>query len=108
MPKYYAYMIAGYYLYFTSKCIVEAFHVHASDKRLSEESLLDPGSMRSTSEPSAGQRRPRRPHAVLACMRSPSSRFLRLAVAMASMTSWYSAEGWIRLCRGTTMSEHLR
>lgn len=38
MPKYYAYMIAGYYLYFTSKCIVEAFHVHASDKRLSEES----------------------------------------------------------------------
>ena len=71
-------------------------------------SLLDPGSMRSTSEPSAGQRRPRRPHAVLACMRSPSSRFLRLAVAMASMTSRYSAEGWIRLCRGTTMSEHLR
>ena len=64
--------------------------------------------MRSTSEPSAGQRRPRRPHAVLACMRSLSSRFLRLAVAMASMTSWYSAEGWTRLCRGTTMSEHLR
>lgn len=36
MPKYYAYMIAGYYLYFTSKCIVEAFHVHASDRRLTE------------------------------------------------------------------------
>ncbi|MCR5098114.1 MAG: DUF4160 domain-containing protein [Lachnospiraceae bacterium] len=24
------------YLYFTSACIVEAFHVHASDKKLSE------------------------------------------------------------------------
>ena len=47
-----------------------------------------------------------RPHAVLACMRS--SLFLRRAVAMASETLWYSAEGWIRLCRGTTMSEHLR
>ena len=36
MPKYYAYMIAGYYLYFTSKCIVEAFHVHARDSELTE------------------------------------------------------------------------
>lgn len=36
MPKYTNDMIAGYYLYFTSKCIVEAFHVHASDKKLTE------------------------------------------------------------------------
>ena len=36
MPKYYDFMICGYYLYFTSHCIVEAMHVHASDKRLTE------------------------------------------------------------------------
>ncbi len=36
MPKYYNYKIYGYYLYFTSHCIVEAMHVHASDKRLTE------------------------------------------------------------------------
>lgn len=36
MPKYYAYKICGYYLYFTSHCIVEAMHVHASDRKLSE------------------------------------------------------------------------
>lgn len=36
MPKYYSFKICGYYLYFTSHCIVEAMHVHASDKRLSE------------------------------------------------------------------------
>lgn len=35
--KYYSFKIAGYYLYFTSKCIIEAFHVHASDRRLTEE-----------------------------------------------------------------------
>ncbi len=29
-------MICGYYLYFTSHCIVEAMHVHASDKQLTE------------------------------------------------------------------------
>lgn len=29
-------MICGYYLYFTSHCIIEAMHVHASDRRLSE------------------------------------------------------------------------
>lgn len=37
MPKYFDYKVYGYYLYFTSKCIVECMHVHASDKRLSEE-----------------------------------------------------------------------
>lgn len=37
MPKFYPFKIAGYYLYFTSKCIVEAMHVHASDSRLSED-----------------------------------------------------------------------
>ena len=37
MPKYYQYKVAGYYLYFTSKCIVECMHVHASDRRLTEE-----------------------------------------------------------------------
>ncbi|MBQ6554219.1 MAG: DUF4160 domain-containing protein [Firmicutes bacterium] len=36
MPKYYSYKIAGYYLYFTSHCTVEAMHAHASDKRLTE------------------------------------------------------------------------
>ena len=36
MPKYYPFKICGYYLYYTSACIVEAFHVHASDKKLSE------------------------------------------------------------------------
>lgn len=36
MPKYYRNKIANHYLYFTSKCIVEAMHVHASDTRLTE------------------------------------------------------------------------
>ena len=36
MPKYYAFMIAGYYLYFTSHCVVEAMHVHASNRGLQE------------------------------------------------------------------------
>lgn len=37
MPKYYRFRIADHYLYFTSHCIVEAMHVHASDKHLTEE-----------------------------------------------------------------------
>lgn len=36
MPKYYEYMVAGYFLYFTSFCTVECMHVHASDKQLTE------------------------------------------------------------------------
>ena len=36
MPKYYEFKVCGYYLYFTAKCIVEAFHVHASDSKLTE------------------------------------------------------------------------
>ena len=36
MPKYYQYQVAGYYLYYTSHCIIECMHVHASDKRLTE------------------------------------------------------------------------
>lgn len=36
MPKYYEYKICGYYLYYTSHCIVEAMHVHASDRKLTE------------------------------------------------------------------------
>ena len=36
MPKYYEFKVAGYYLYFTSFCIVECMHVHASDRRLTE------------------------------------------------------------------------
>lgn len=36
MPKYYAFMVCGYYLYFTSHCIIEAMHVHASDRKLTE------------------------------------------------------------------------
>lgn len=36
MPKYYEYKICGYYLYYTTHCIVEAMHVHASDCKLTE------------------------------------------------------------------------
>lgn len=36
MPKYYGYKVYGYYLYFTSHCIVEAMHVHASDRKMTE------------------------------------------------------------------------
>ncbi len=36
MPKYYRDRIADHYLYFTSHCIVEAMHVHASDSKLTE------------------------------------------------------------------------
>lgn len=36
MPKYYDFKVFGYYLYFTSHCIVECMHVHASDRRLTE------------------------------------------------------------------------
>ena len=35
MPKYTSDIIAGYTLYFTSKCTIEAMHVHASDRELS-------------------------------------------------------------------------
>lgn len=34
MPKYFEYKVYGHYLYFTSHCIVEAMHVHASDEEL--------------------------------------------------------------------------
>lgn len=36
MPKHFDFKICGYYLYFTSKCIVECMHAHASDTRLTE------------------------------------------------------------------------
>lgn len=36
MPKYYPYKVADHILYFTAECIVEAMHVHASDKKLTE------------------------------------------------------------------------
>ena len=36
MPKYYEFKVAGYYLYFTSFCVIECMHVHASDSKLSE------------------------------------------------------------------------
>lgn len=36
MPKYYEFKIAGYYLYFTSYCVIECMHVHASDRKLTE------------------------------------------------------------------------
>ena len=38
MPKYYQDKICGYYLYFTSFCVIECMHVHASDRKLTEES----------------------------------------------------------------------
>lgn len=34
MPKYYGYKVYGYYLYFTSHCIVEAMHAHAGDREI--------------------------------------------------------------------------
>lgn len=34
MPKYFNFKVYGYYLYFTSHCIVEAMHAHASDSKL--------------------------------------------------------------------------
>lgn len=36
MPKYYEFKVAGYYLYFTSFCVVECMHVHASDRKQTE------------------------------------------------------------------------
>ena len=36
MPKYYEFKVCGYYLYYTAHCIIEAMHVHASDKKLTE------------------------------------------------------------------------
>lgn len=36
MPKYYEFKVACYYLYFTSYCVVECMHVHASERRLTE------------------------------------------------------------------------
>lgn len=36
MPKYFQYKVAGYYLYFTSKCVIECMHVHASDRKMTE------------------------------------------------------------------------
>lgn len=36
MPKYTNDIVAGYVLYFTSKCVIEAMHVHANDRELSE------------------------------------------------------------------------
>ena len=37
MPKYTQDKVFGHYLYFTSFCTVEAMHVHASDKRMTEQ-----------------------------------------------------------------------
>lgn len=37
MPKYYEFKVADYYLYYTSHCVVEAMHVHASNRQLKEE-----------------------------------------------------------------------
>lgn len=36
MPKYFDFKVCGYFLYFTSHCIIECVHVHASDARLTE------------------------------------------------------------------------
>lgn len=36
MPKYYEFKVCGYYLYYTASCVIEAMHVHASDRRLTE------------------------------------------------------------------------
>ena len=39
MPKYFQDKVAGYYLYYTKHCIVEAMHANASDKRMTEGDL---------------------------------------------------------------------
>ena len=36
MPKYFDFKVCGYFLYFTSHCIIECMHVHAGDARLTE------------------------------------------------------------------------
>lgn len=36
VPKYYEFKVSGYYLYFTSFCVIECMHVHASDRKLTE------------------------------------------------------------------------
>ena len=36
MPKYYENKICGYYLYYTSSCLIECMHAHASDSKLTE------------------------------------------------------------------------
>ena len=36
MPNYYDFKVVGYYLYFTSFCVIECMHVHASDKKKTE------------------------------------------------------------------------
>ena len=36
MPKYYDFKVSGYYLYFTSFCVIDCMHVHASDRKLTE------------------------------------------------------------------------
>ena len=36
MPKYFKNKVCGYYLYYTSFCLVECMHAHASDARLTE------------------------------------------------------------------------
>ena len=38
MPKFFPFKVADHYLYFTAECIVEAMHVHASDRKLTEAS----------------------------------------------------------------------
>ena len=45
MPKYFDFKVFGYYPYFTSHCVVEAMHVHASDRRLA---MYEKWSQRST------------------------------------------------------------
>ena len=36
MPKYYDFKVSGYYLYFTSFCVIECMYAHASDRKLTE------------------------------------------------------------------------
>ena len=36
MTKYYEFKVCGYYLYYTASCVIEAMHVHASDRNLTE------------------------------------------------------------------------
>ena len=40
MPKYYEFKVCGYYLYYTASCVIEAMHVHASDRTVEKQGTL--------------------------------------------------------------------
>ena len=43
MPKYYEFKVYDYYLYYTASCVIEAMHVHASDRKLADAGFYGDG-----------------------------------------------------------------